>query len=1238
VKQVKRVPNSYGQQSPALPGVNWKDDSENYRCKTPGRAGGYLAKLIMPETKLTAEQRAAIECREVSVSLSAGAGCGKTHVLTNRFLSHLEPGAANGARLGQLIAITFTDAAAREMRTRIRKACHERLTEEAGEANQNHWLRLVRELDTARVSTIHAFCTGLLRAHAAEASLDPTFDVLEQGEADLLRLDAIDDVLRRRLTQKDNDTLDLAAAFGLARLKEQVTSLLHCRHDAAFHKWLAVTPEDFHSKLHEMLTVWLDRNEHEGLDICLRQVAQNGRTDEIVHLLRGVEPAKPLFQEAKQVLLELLPKLKTWPTTPEQLDTIMQYARVKSVDGPYICTAKDWGDKEAYSHYSKHCEALRKCIEANKVLPWNAQAAQEVAELGLKMLRVTSAVAEQYEGRKRALGKLDFDDLLALAHRLLSDPKNAELRGELSDDLRLLLVDEFQDTDPLQVELVKLICGDGFDAGRLFFVGDFKQSIYRFRGATPAEFQKLRKEVKETGRLPLTVNFRSLPGILDFVNALFCKEFEEYERLQANRASVSDQAAVEFLWKLAPNKNSIEKGAREKARREEAHNIARRLSELVSPECAETPIVEKETGKPRRAKPGDIAILFRALSDVRYYEEALRDYGLDYYLVGGHAFYAQQEVFDVLNLLRAVNSAADEISLAGVLRSPFFALADESLFWLADSAGSLNSGLLADELPVQLSAEEQSKAVAAAATLQYLRSLKDRIPIATLLADALDRTGYDAALLGEFLGDRKLANLHKLIEQARAADGAGTRLGGFITQLAEFISQPPQEPLASTCPEAADVVRLMTIHRAKGLEFPLVVIPDLDRPANLKTPIAVLDAQLGPLVPRPSDDDREPSAGGMTIFAAREKLQELDERKRLLYVACTRAADYLILSSSIEAFDKPKSDWMQLIADRFDLQSGELRVTLNDNYGMPRVNVAPQLSADEKPPSRSRGPDLLKMLEAAHQMAINGEVNIPPEVAPIPVDLAAQQQFSISRLTGRLIRPTAPGSAGGSGDVGGNHRDSITPGRAGGYQRASDADGKIDPRALGLLVHDVLARIDFAKPTDIGAWCEHLAPHHVIHHADRAALRACEMIERFVNSARGRELARAAAVQREADFLLPWPERNGANHQYIRGVIDCLYQDASGHWRIADFKTNDVRAANVPFLALQYELQLYVYAMVAEDALGKAPTELVLHFLRPGVEHTFAWNKAARSRATEMLNEAIEQNYWAPEISAYAEP
>jgi ATP-dependent helicase/nuclease subunit A len=1179
----------------------------------------------MPVTRLTTEQHSAIATRDVSIALSAGAGCGKTFVLTERFLSHLDctPSDDEPAGLRQLIAITFTDAAAREMRTRIRTACYDRLKLTKNAKEEQHWLRLLREIDAARISTIHAFCTSLLRAHATEADLDPTFGVLDQSDADVLQYDVIDDVLRELLDKLDDDALDLAAAYDLRRVKEQIAELLGRRHEPAFHKWLDATPE-------QVVAAWKLWHRDEATPTAMREIASTAPVDELIELLESIQPTKPAFDEARSILLELLPKLASATATSDELNRICEYARVKTAAGPYICTAKDWRNKDTYSQYSKSCELLRTTIKETQPPNWNNADALETARLGLALLKLTAKVANKYEDRKRAQGKLDFDDLLSRAHRLITDPKNTELKQELGDDLRLLLVDEFQDTDQLQVDLVRALCGPGFETGRLFFVGDFKQSIYRFRGAEPVVFRNLRSEVKDKGKLPLTTNFRSQPEILHFVNALFHDAFtrdgDDYEILHAKRKQITAAPAVEFLWTITPNKNNQKiPGARQEARRLEAISIARRIRALIDDESTELPIIDKDTKQPRRLALGDIAILFRTLGDVQAYEEALREYGLDYYLVGGYAFYAQQEIFDVLNLLRAVASAADEVSLAGVLRSPFFALTDETLFWLADSAGTLNAGLLAEKLPPQLSPEEAAKTAAAADTIRHLRAIKDRVPIAALLNVALDRTGYDAVLLTEFMGERKLANLHKLIERARAADAGGiTDLDGFITQLAQFISREPKESLAATLPEAANVIRLMTMHHAKGLEFPLVIVPDLDRKLHAGVASAVLHPTLGPLVRNPDEDDK--SATGLRMFAALDRREELEERKRMLYVATTRARDYLILSSSLESCDAPKSDWMELLADKFDLETGELTTTLPAGYATPQIRVTIDPQSDHKPAGESRGIDLLKMLDDARELAADGVGIIPGEVDPVPIDRTARRQFSFSRLTGQLVRSFS-------------EADSPAGATAGSPSSASEATPLLDARSLGLLVHDVLNRIDLTAKNpaaEIADWCEHLAPQYVVDNAEVAARLAAQMIERFAASPRGRQLATTSALHREIEFLLAWPPagvagvesaRGGrapsARTQYIHGFIDCLYQDKSGAWRIVDYKTTDACPADVKHVAQRYELQLYVYAMAAERALGTSPTELVPQLLRPGIEHIIPWNDAARTRAIEMVNDAI---------------
>src|SRR4051794_36036659 len=577
---------------------------------------------------LTTEQRNAIECTGTSVALSAGAGCGKTFVLTQRFIASLA--APNGkksrpARLNQLIAITFTDAAAREMRSRIRQACYDELQLAKSAEAQQHWLRHLREIDSARISTIHAFCASLLRTHAAQAGLDPTFGVLDQTEADVLQYDITDDVLREQLENLDTDTLDLAAAFGLGRLKEQIAELLSHRHDEAFHAWLSETPE-------RLVANWGEWHHKYAVPNAAMEIAAEAPVESLVRHLNSVDSSRKngKFVEARAALLEILPRLqRNENITAADLDSIRESAKVQG-----ICGAKDWQASGSYDGYRDACKELRDAIDKFRPLPFNPQAAMETARLGLALLKLTEKIASVYDNQKRAQGKLDFDDLLAKAFDLISRPENADLAKRMADDLRLLLVDEFQDTDELQANLVTKLCGPAFDAGRLFFVGDFKQSIYRFRGAEPAVFHELRQKVKEKGRLPLTLNFRSQPEVLNFLNALFCDTFrsehEVYEKLRPKRKQLTEPPAVEFLWTITPDKNNHKSGTAQQARRQEARSIACRLRQLID-DPKTKPVVDKETKTPRPLQLSDIAILFRTLGDVQAYEEALREYDLDYY-------------------------------------------------------------------------------------------------------------------------------------------------------------------------------------------------------------------------------------------------------------------------------------------------------------------------------------------------------------------------------------------------------------------------------------------------------------------------------------------------------------------------------------------------------------------------------------------------------------------------------
>ncbi len=1141
---------------------------------------------------LTDEQTAALAAHDRTVSLAAGAGCGKTFVLTERFLAYLDPRVVEPtAELHELVAITFTDAAAREMRQRIRRRCYTRLQQATEPDEQAAWQRLIRAMDGAQISTIHSFCTALLRNHAAEAEVDPRFDVLDPPAAELLRLQTLDDRLRMLLLAGDERVIRLATRMELRRLRDSIADLLGGNIWPVVERWSDATPD-------ELVDAWRGFYSETVVPQAVAALVGSELIVQFRQQCLEADVDRPSFPEHVERVVQTLDQLAVGDAHAA-VDELRQLARVSGV-----CTKKQWGDEADFERFKQTCTDVRALLDRSPLKKQlQPEHLLEAAATGLDLLHIVADVATCYETAKQELNVLEFDDLLVRAHRLLTDPAHGSLRQSLLGNTRLLMVDEFQDTDPLQVAIVKAFCGDDWSRQGLFVVGDHKQSIYRFRGAEPLVSSELRESLAAESQLSLTTNFRSQPAILDFVNGLFHGAFaQEYEPLRPSRPQATPTPAVEFVWAVGEGEPDDEFSARhspkQRARAREARFIARRLAQLI--DSAE-PIIE-EAGELRPLELGDVAILMRSLSDVAIYEDALRQHGLDYYLAGGHAFYAQQEIYDVLHLLRAVASAADELSLAGALRSPLFSLQDETLYWLVERNGSLNAGLLAEELPPQLAPEERTKVERAAATLRRLRADKDRLLVAQLLNEALELTGYDAALLCEFLGERKQANVRKLVEQARAVDR--TRPGdltGFITQLSEFVVRAPKEPLAATRAEG-NVIRIMTIHNAKGLEFPLVVVPDLDRRTRSSDSAPVFDEELGPLVPAAA----EKVTVGLDLYRSTQQDEDLEERKRLLYVACTRAADYLILSSSIEDLDKPKSDWLRLLAQRFDLHTGRCRAELPDGYGLPDVRViAEEPAIERKLSGKSHGADLAKLAQKTAQLAAAGEGQVPDSVRPISADAAARRRFSFSRLSGKLAAEKPATAA---------------------VDEVREEATSLDPRGLGTLIHAALERIDFTnEENDVEGLCRFLAPLHLELGWQEAAATATQLVGNFLQHPRANEIAQARTVHREVEFVLPWPPTvDGTAQRYLHGFIDCLYQDAAGGWHLVDYKSNQVTAADVPQAAEPYRLQMYVYWLACQQTLGVSPVDGVIHFLQPQAEFICDFDDAQSAELAAQLTHAID--------------
>jgi len=1146
----------------------------------------------------TPQQQAAIDTKHVSVVLSAGAGSGKTSVLTQRFLSHLEPG-PDAVELGSLVAITFTERAAREMRDRIRRQCLEKLRS-VSSAEAEHWLAIVRSLDSARISTIHAFCSSLLRAHAVDAAIDPKFTLLDETLSGSFLQQSIESGLHRLLAADDSDAAELVFEFGLNRTQALLASLISQRYRIDPANWERLTAR-------ELALKWDQRWHHEVVPRLLREAAESAAVCTTIELLRRHVPGNAVMRERCEILLAQLPHLAAAGDPRERLETIRNNARVQGGG-----TKKDWEHEDVYAEVKDALSDLRSLIERlQKQLEYDPEHLIRGAEMALCSLRAAVSVGAHYDEQKREAGLVDFDDLLLLARNLLRD--HDDVCRRVSAGISLLMVDEFQDTDPIQDDIVRMLCGDRLLTGRLFVVGDAKQSIYRFRRAEPRVFQQLRSEIAEEGRLPLTINFRSQPEILNFVNAVFDGTLgESYEPLESLEEQKTKPPVIEFLFaKAGGDEVSVSDETDQSAaarRRREGDWIARRLAQLLADGVPRVRERDDETGqfKLRVVSPRDIVILFRAMTDVRYYEEALRKHGINYYVVGGRAFFAQQEIFDCLNLCRYLDDVDDEVSLIGVLRSPFFSLSDDAIVAL----GSEPTAALSAGTPPHLPEDQQSQIRFAGQTLAELRAAKDTLPIAQLLTLAVERTGYDAALLTEFLGTRKLANLRKLLELARQFDESGLfTLADFVDRLRDAVADETYEPLAATHPESSDVVRLMSIHQSKGLEFPVVVIADMDRQSQDQTPIGCFDPVLGPLVPLPAKFGQQRDQPALVMYRLQEREAGLAEAKRLLYVAMTRAADLLILSANMKQAGRPGNPWLRLVSERFDLSNGQPRqapATGNVSIIVKYSGRLPEIRVHQGPPEppvtgkRDNRSDTEIPLNRLRELLDRAEPDeLPATLRAFAPDRSTRTRFSVSEIE-NLDRQLTAGQLTDEGLNDADRAAALADSAAG----AASGDGSAAIQ-IGILAHRVLEKIDFQKPQDVAALVASSSSSNATGAGESVQAAAAACVANVLASPLRGELATARRMYREIDFLLRLPshQRSGASGITISGTIDCLFESADGKWIVLDYKTG-VCDPSVPHadLLADYEIQLGLYALAVGELLKHIPDRIELVFIRDGLE------------------------------------
>ena len=814
---------------------------------------------------------------EETLVVEAAAGTGKTTELVKRIIAVIQSGRGS---LSNLVAVTFTEKAAGELKLRLRSELENARREAASDrAVLEHLEEGLAQLEEAHIGTIHGFCADLLKERPLQASVDPFFEVATEDEAQRLyqrvflpwlqeKLDDPPPGIRRLLRQPVENDLG-----PVERLQQA--------------GWALIERRDFPAS-------WE-----------IRPFAREAEIDELTERFLRMAKLSSECANPRDTLYKELAGLRSFA-----LELNRQEAASGKRDYDFLehrLLKIDLGKNRGRGSYAEGVsrqellderEALQESLREFR----KASGADRAAHLRDEL----TELVERYQEIKTKAGRLDFLDLLVKARDLLRD--NRPLRQELQNRFTHIFVDEFQDTDPLQAEILLLLSSDdaGVDdwrkvrprRGKLFVVADPKQSIYRFRRADVSLYQQIKRRLIDSGaqRVFLSVSFRNVPEIQEMINAAMSEVMtgsEEihqasYVGLDHYRDPIATQPAVIALPIPRPYSayGNLANYAIEKS---EPGAVAAWIKWLI--EESGWKVTSRYRPEPHEVRPSDICLLFRRFVSGRRpitdpYVEGLQARDIPHVLVGGRGFHQREEIEAMRNALTAIERPDDELAVFSALRGPLFSLSDDALFLFRSRHGTLHPFREPQgDLP-----ESEAEVVSALEVLARLHRGRNHRPIALTIRQLLDETRAQAGFALWQAGDQVLANVLRLLQLARNFEGTGgLSFRGFVQHLEELAEhgEVTEQPLIE---EGVQGVRLMTVHRAKGLEFPVVILCDIT-------------CSLSDSASRHIDPDRRLFAVRLAGGAPWELLdhetvegqREAAESQRLLYVAATRARDLLVV-------------------------------------------------------------------------------------------------------------------------------------------------------------------------------------------------------------------------------------------------------------------------------------------------------------------------------------------------------
>lgn len=1160
----------------------------------------------MAEFKPTPSQKLAIEDRGGELLVSAAAGSGKTRVLTERLMRWITEGDAPRS-IDNFLIITFSTAAAAELRSRISEELSARAAADPGSKRLRRESALVRR---AQIGTIHSFCSALLREYAGRAGIAPDFAIADEDRARELRRLSLETVLEAAYAEAEPGFIQLADTVGAGTDDRRLESLVLELHGklqshARPGDWAARQSELFETGAEDAAdTPWGRELLESAADELLWWA---GEFDELVRSLAGFEKMGkayvPSFSETASSLRGTAKRAaEGWDALREALP----------IEFPRLGTLRGGGEDPELAERAKArreaCKKAAKRLEKGFTLP-SAQLLRDMRATAPAMRALLKLVGDfdaEYTRRKRRRSLLDFADLEHLAARLLTEPDGSptETAREVSRRYAEVMVDEYQDVSLVQDMIIRAVSDSG---RRLFMVGDVKQSIYRFRLADPTIFLKKYESYADAPqpegvprRVFLRESFRSRGEVVDAVNAVFgClmskglgeMEYDERARLRAGLEYPGVVPVPELVAVPLPGADEDEE--RPDKIEVEAAYAARMMRRLV-----ETGAKISEGSALRPLGYGDIAVLLRSVNvSGPVWRRVLAREGVPVEAGQSGGFFEAPEVAVIISLLAIIDNPRQDVALISVLRSELFGFTNDELteIRLMSGEGDFYAALSAR-------AQVSEKARAFLDTLARLRDFARDSELATLIWEIYESLGCMALCSAMRDGEGRRARLLRLFELARSFETTGWRgLRRFLDWL-RSMRERGEEP-AFPDEDGGGAVRIMSIHRSKGLEFPVVFIGDTARQFNrsdLRGSVLV-HPELG-LGPKFTDAARGIEYPTLARRAVANRLERelLSEELRLLYVAMTRARERLFITCAMadpqKTMDKlapaaqehipaqallpmrSMAEWLICAA----LGTGGRALTLSiggDEEGAPR-RVTPAAQPEPERTGEEASPvdfDALLAWRYPH----SGAETLPSKLTATQLKSLAEPDAESAELLPRAARTFR------------------RPDIALAARRLTAAErGTATHLALRYLELGALTTPEAAREA-----VDRLAAAGKLSAREAAAVDAAGLC-RFALSPLGRRIAAAPRVLREFPFALLCPAERffpGAEGEelLLQGVVDCCLIEPDGAV-IVDYKTDRIAPEAAPERAKRYAAQLETYAWAVSRITGLAVKAKIVYFLQPG--------------------------------------